>query len=427
MIIASEIQEKEIHKERVLLILLVFPIIFFIFGLLTSFNPVGEEFLLIKGLWSILSSPTILITDFLEVGGIGAAFINASLIGFLNLFLLRYYKLRINGLLIAAFMTVLGFSFFGKNMFNILPIYLGGYLYCYYQKISMREVILVIMFSTSMAPIVSEISFAQIFPRIYGLPIGILVGMLIGFIIVPLASHMLRFHDGFNLYNIGFTSGIVGTVFTSILRGFQKVIMPVDILYLENDTSITIMLTVLFIYLIIVGLMINKEGLKKYKHIFKYRGRIVTDFTQQIGYGITFLNMGLMGILCLIYVVLIGGVINGPVLAGIFTVVGFSAFGKHPKNCLPITVGVVVAAFLMGHNLSSTGIVISVLFSTTIAPIAGTYGVGIGVLAGMLHLALVTNIGVVHGGINLYNNGFSGGLVAGFLIPIIDAYKKGEV
>ncbi|WP_069998033.1 DUF1576 domain-containing protein [Cellulosilyticum sp. I15G10I2] len=427
MILANNIQEKEIRKEHVLSILLVFPITFLLFGLLNTIYLKEDGILLIHGLRNIMTSPTILITDFLEIGGIGASFINSALIGFINLFLLKHYKMKINGLLIAAFMTVLGFSFFGKNIFNILPIYLGGYLYAFHQKISMKDILLAIMFSTSMAPIVSEISFAPIFLKPYGLILGISVGVLIGFIIVPLSSHMLRFHDGFNLYNIGFTSGIVGTVFTSILRSFKKEIMPVSILYLEYNAYIIGVLTVLFIYLIIAGRIINKEVLSKYKDIFKYRGRIVTDFTQQLGYGVTFVNMGAMGLLSLLYVIVVGGIVNGPVLAGIFTVVGFAAFGKHPKNCFPIVFGVVIAAILMGHELSATGIIISVLFSTTIAPIAGTYGVKIGILAGMLHLALVTNIGVVHGGINLYNNGFSGGLVAGFLIPIIDAFKKGEM
>ncbi|MDF2613065.1 MAG: conserved rane protein of unknown function [Clostridia bacterium] len=427
MIITHNIQEKEVKKERILFILSVFPITFLIFALLMIKGQDGEPISLLKGLWKIISSPTILITDFLEVGGIAASFVNSALIGFLNLFLLKYYKMRINGLLIAAFMTVLGFSFFGKNIFNILPIYIGGYLYCYYQKVSMKEIILIIMFSTSMAPIVSEISFTTIFPKPYGLLIGILVGVLIGFIIVPLSSHMLRFHDGFNLYNIGFTSGIVGTVFTSILRSFKIDIKSVDILYLNKDISIVGLLAVMFVYLMLVGFFINKDVFKDYKKILKYKGRTVTDFTAQLGYGVTFFNMGFMGLLSLVYITAVNGTVNGPVLAGIFTVVGFSAFGKHPKNCFPIVFGVVLAGMLMHYDLSSTGLIISVLFSTTIAPIAGTYGIGVGVLAGMLHLALVTQIGYIHGGINLYNNGFAGGLVAGFLIPIIDAFKKGEM
>ena len=108
------------------------------------------------------------------------------------------------------------------------------------------------------------------------------------------------------------------------------------------------------------------------------------------------------------------------------TIVGFAAFGKHPKNCAPLVAGVLMAGVFFGYDFSSTTFIISALFSTTIAPIAGAYGPIIGVVAGILHLTLVTNIGIIHGGINLYNNGFSGGLVAGFLVPIIDAFRRGN-
>lgn len=54
------------------------------------------------------------------------------------------------------------------------------------------------------------------------------------------------------------------------------------------------------------------------------------------------------------------------------------------------------------------------LFGTALAPIAGVYGFLPGMVAGWLHLAVVQNIGSVHGGMNLYNNGFSAGVVAAF-------------
>ena len=46
------------------------------------------------------------------------------------------------------------------------------------------------------------------------------------------------------------------------------------------------------------------------------------------------------------------------------------------------------------------------LFGTTLAPTAGQYGVVAGILAGFLHMSLVTNIGFLHAGMNLYNNRF---------------------
>jgi len=426
VVFSNRIDEKDLHKEQKLLILAAFPALFLIFGIFYGLVEGTKGRTILEGLSAIILSPTTLITDFLVIGGIGAAFINSALIGFYNLYLLKHFKMRINGLLIAAFFTVLGFAFFGKNVINILPIYLGGYLYARYQKIPMKNVILVIMFSTALAPIVSFITFGGIFQEGFSYLMGILAGLAIGFIIVPLSSHMIRFHDGYNLYNIGFTAGIVGTVITSALRSFKIDIAPVNIISESNNPWIIGMLVCLFIYLIGAGLRTNPTTLKDYKKILQYRGRTITDFTSLVGYGITFFNMGVMGLSSLLLVLLLGGVVNGPVLAAILTVVGFSAFGKHPKNAWPLMAGVILAGLFFSYDFSSTAFIISLLFSTTIAPIAGAYGPIAGVIAGMLHLTLVTNIGIIHGGINLYNNGFAGGLVAGFMLPIIDAFKRGD-
>lgn len=420
MVLGFKTNERELHKESKLLILSIFPIAFLLFSLLLG-ESLSEMY---EGIIDIVLSPTLLVTDFLELGGVSAAFFNASVIGFFNIYLLKRFKLRINGLLIAAFMTVLGFSFFGKNIINIIPLYIGGFLYAKYQNIKMRDVILVTMFSTALAPLVSQIIFGGIIDSPYNYGIGVTVGVLIGFIIVPLSSHMLKFHDGFNLYNIGFTAGIIGTLFTSILKSFDRSFEPVSLIYSSENAQMFGMLIFLFLLLIGLGIIINPRAVIDYKHILKYRGRTITDFTHLLGYGITFVNMGLMGLLSVLYVYMIKGVINGPVLAGIFTIVGFAAFGKHPKNCFSVALGVILAALLMQYDLSSTGMIISVMFSTTLAPIAGTYGVIAGAIAGMLHMAVVTNIGVIHGGVNLYNNGFSGGLVAGILVPVIEAFKK---
>lgn len=416
--------EKELHKEDKLKIFVVFPLTFFILGIIYSFYEISDNYILKDGLKNIISSPTILITDFLELGGIGATFVNVSLIGFFNLYLIKKYKLRINGLIIAAFLTVMGFSFFGKNIFNIVPIYLGGYLYSLRKKIEFKNIIVSIMFSTALAPVVSEISFLDILPPKISILIGISFGTFIGFIITPLASHMVKFYDGYNIYNLGFTAGILGTVLTSFFRSLNITIEPVSILYQKNNYFVIFVLFMLFLYLMIVGIYVNKDCIKQFKHIFNYSGKVVTDYTYLLGYGLTFFNMGLMGILCLIFVMLIGGTINGPVIAGIFTVVGFSAFGKHLKNCVPLVVGVLVTAMFLDYNINSTVVIITMLFSTTLAPIAGVYGFTIGVLAGIIHFVLATNVGIIHGGVNLYNNGFAGGLVAGFLLPILDAFVE---
>lgn len=402
---------------------MVIPLLFILVGFIYGGLNLGLDGLL-EGYTEIIVSPTILLTDFIFVSGIGATFINVGIVGLLNILLIHKYKLKINGALIAAFMTVIGFSFFGKNIYNVLPIYLGGLLYTKYQKMSFKDVIVVMMFGTALAPIISEISFAQIMPMPYSIITGQVTGIFIGFVLVPLSSHMLKFHDGYNLYNIGFTSGIIGTVITSILRSLGIEVAPVNLIYLENSRIIIGTIIIIFLMFILVGLLINPKALKQFKQLFRYKGRLITDFSYLLGYGISFLNVGILGLFSVTIVLAFGGVINGPVLAGIFTVAGFGAFGKHFKNIIPVMVGVIVTAVVLGYDLDSTAVLITLLFSTTLAPVAGAYGPVVGIVAGMFHMILVTNVGVIHGGINLYNNGFSGGLVAGVLLPVVDAFRK---
>ena len=103
---------------------------------------------------------------------------------------------------------------------------------------------------------------------------------------------------------------------------------------------------------------------------------------------------------------------------------GFAAFGKHPKNVIPIILGVYLASSINKYGISSTDAIIVALFSTTLAPIAGEYGIFYGILAGFIHKAVATNVGFLHGGINLYNNGLAGGFVAAILVPLIRDFRE---
>lgn len=169
--------------------------------------------------------------------------------------------------------------------------------------------------------------------------------------------------------------------------------------------------------LIIIGFYINDNSLSGYFSLIKDNG-YKSDFTQKYGYGLTFINMGVMGFVSIGFVMITGQAFNGPVLAALFTVVGFSANGKTVFNTLPILLGVLLAS--LGSKGSIFTLAISGLFGTALAPISGIFGPVAGIIAGWLHLAVVQNVGLVHGGLNLYNNGFSAGIVAGFLLPIFN-------
>lgn len=134
--------------------------------------------------------------------------------------------------------------------------------------------------------------------------------------------------------------------------------------------------------------------------------------------------MGLMGIIATSYALWVSGQLNGPIIGGILTVVGFGAFGKHPRNVIPILMGVLTLNFFTSFDHTSTTAVVAGLFGTTLAPIAGYFGVLPGILAGFIHMTMVLNVGALHSGVNLYNNGFSGGFVAAIMVPLLEMVQQ---
>ncbi|MCK9266196.1 DUF1576 domain-containing protein [bacterium] len=383
---------------------------------------------ILEGISQIVLSPGLLLTDYLAIGGLNATLLNAGLCGLASALLILLCKIEVNGPFIAAVYTVVGFAFFGKNIFNIWPILGGVYLSGIYKKIPFRNNLLIALFGTTLAPLVSFFAFGSGLPTLQGVLLGISFGLASGFILPSLASHMLRFHDGYNLYNVGFTGGIIGSFIVANARSFGVEIYTVNILSEEYDFFFKIFLGFVFIGLILTGLIFTRSSSEKIyiplKRIYRSSGRLVSDFTILGNFPSTFINMGIMGIASMIFVFLVGGTLNGPIVGSILTVVGFAAFGKHVRNCFPILIGVVLASFMKIWETSTTIVIIAGLFGTTLAPIAGQYGFIAGMLAGFFHLSIVMNVASLHGGINLYNNGFAGGFVAAFLVPIIDFIKR---
>ena len=400
---------KEIELLTVALSMLI--LIFFITYI------INEHENIFIGMYKIITSPAVLVTDFIKVGGIGAAFLNAILIFSFNFFLVKSFKVKITGITIAAFFTVLGFSFFGKNILNILPFYLGGMLYSIYTSTDFSEHIIPIAFSSALAPFVSSVAFYGEISYETSYINAILIGVLIGFIVVPLAKSLYDFHEGYDLYNLGFTAGILGSVIIAVLKLYHFEITPQYLLSTEYDIPLKVLCSSLFLSLIIIGFYINDSSLSGYFSLMKDDG-YKSDFVKKYGYGLTFINMGVMGFISIGFVIITGQTFNGPILAGVFTVVGFSANGKTVFNTFPILVGILLAS--LGSKGNDFTLAISGLFGTALAPISGVFGPIAGIIAGWLHLAVVQNVGLVHGGLNLYNNGFSAGIVAGFLLPIFN-------
>lgn len=385
---------------------------------------------IVAGIGRIIADPDYLVTDYIGVGGMGAAFVNAGILTLMaTLALDRMKALKFQGMTIAAILTFSGFSLFGKNIVNVWPIILGVFLYSKYKKECFSKHVYVALFGTAISPILTSIAISESYPLAVGIALASLVGATIGFFFAPLAGELVRYHQGFDLYNIGFVSGMIGTIVVFISGTYGFVQEPRLIWTSGNNISLGIFVYLICTSLIGIGLLLEgREAIEGYKRILKTSGRLFGyGYVEREGFAATLLNIGITGAFVTTIVLVIGGDLNGPVFAGIFTVMGFCAMGKNTKNIIPIIIGVMLGALTKTMDLTEPPIVLAILFGTGLAPVTGEFGNRMGLLAGFLHSAIVLNVGFMNGGFNLYNNGFSIGLVTGFLLPIMETIKNYQV
>ena len=410
-------------NQRLLLIVALFPLAFVGIGLALD-TPQN----LAKGLLAIVSSRDTLVTDYMGLGGIGAAFLHAGLLTLLAIACYHLSGATIGGASVACLMLVLGFGLFGKSLINVWFIVLGVWLFArFVKKEPFAKHINTAFFGAALAPIFTEIVFSSTLPLHLSLPLAVATTLLLGFVLVPVAANLFKAHMGHTLYNIGWVAGIVGTVIVAVYKGYGFVPDPVFIWTRGNNLLLGSILAGLFAATAVLGLVLDRDAWRKEAYILRLCGRSPTDFVALAGIGPTLLNMSLTGAIGTAYVLLVGSDLNGPTLGAIFTIVGFSAFGKHPKNIVPIMVGVFIATLTKTWSAGDPGLVLAALFGTTLAPIAGRFGWHWGIVAGLLHGSVAQSVGQVHGGLVLYNNGFAAGLVAAVLVPLILALQpQGE-
>jgi len=397
---------------------MLLPIIFGILFIITfAIEPVDQMF---AGFLRILTSPSILVTDYLYIGGLAATLFNVSLTVLLNLLLIRWMKLKMTGPIFACLLTIAGFAFFGKNLFNALPMYFGIYLYAKVSKTPIQSYILVLLLSSGISPIVSYIIFGMNLQLFIGIPLAVFTGVLIGFILPLFNVHALKFHQGYNLYNTGFSMGVLSMVLTGIITSFVEINRSVDVsnFYHQELFYATLIVSIFFI---VFAFLINRKVYQKYSALMKRSGRLLSDFFDN-GKDVTLLNIGIMGIFSLLMVIFFKVDINGPVMGAILTIMGFAAFGKHPKNSFPVVLGAALAIWLTPIDFT-LGPILALFFVTGLAPLAGRFGFIAGVIGGFLHLLITPLALSFQGGFDLYNNGFAAGFVAAILSSLFIAIK----
>ena len=380
---------------------------------------------ILPGLYHIITMQDLLITDYVRIAGPGAALINAAIVTIISICLIRFSRNHFNGFTLVEIGLMAGFSLFGKNFVNIWPIILGTWLYARYQKEPFSKHVSVALMSTSLAPLVSYMAFGS---KHSSLLLGLLSGVMVGFILPSLSTYTYKVQNGMNLYNMGFACGLVALMVVPMLTAFGD--EPDSALYWTQGYNLQFGLAIGALCLALILLGFTAAGNPPwavwagYRRLLSTSGRAPSDFLRMFGAGPVLVNVGFNGLIGIAYILLVRGDLNGPTLGGIFTIMGFSAFGKHPRNILPVMVGVALGAYGVHQTPDMPALQLAGLFGTTLAPIAGHFGWPFGVLAGFIHSALVLQTGDPVAGLNLYNNGFSGGLIAIVFYPTITAIAR---
>lgn len=417
--VARVVKKEPLTRNDKFILLSMIPIYFIVVGMVLQ--PIDE---IIVGIGHIFEEPDFLITDYFVIGGFGAAFLNAGAITLMSIGILYALGKEVSGHTITSICLMFGFSLFGKNLLNIWTILFGVFLYAKYHKASFSRYIYVGYYGTSLSPIITQVMQIEPMPPAGRFLLCLLVGTVIGFVLPPLATHVHYAHQGYSLYNVGFASGIIATVIVSVFKSFGFETQSRLIWSTGNNLLFMGVLITLFGGMILLGMIRDgKKIFSFYWKLLKSYGISGTDYLKEMGGAVTAFNMGINGIFATLFVVAVAGDLNGPTIGSILTIVGFSATGKHLRNITPIMVGVVIGSLTKEWDIYQPSPILALLLSTTLAPIAGEFGVIAGLIAGYLHSSVALNVGIVYGGMNLYNNGFAGGIVAIFMVPVLQSVR----
>ena len=422
-----------------------------------------KEWDFFKNLVRIITSPSKLVTDYFALGGLGSTLFNAAVCGLLTNLIVYLSRAKANATILAGYMLVVAHCFYGLNFLNMWPPFFGILLYCGVMNKKVSENIHIALFSTALAPFVSELCFRYTVENYsldvvridcVGVILSLVCGLAIGFVIPALLPGTASMHRGYNLYKAGLAIGILGIFLNAFMYNTLGVSKPGQ-LDIVNDTYyalpygsrgfMNVFFVMLFLITFIVGFILNGKSLKDFNRLLKCTGK-GTDYTDKFGMPVCMINIAVYGmaILCYLNIVFIlpsifpglpeGVGFTGATAGIIFAALTFAADGQHVRVVFPIVVGyialfsiVVVICLISGYDipwtLSTQSYINGLAFATGLCPFAGKYGFRYGVLAGFMSAIICTITAEMHGGFVLYNGGFTAGLTALILLPILDFYN----
>ena len=371
-------------------------------------------------------------------GGFSGTFLNAALVCAVCLGIYHLPGAKPDAVSVLAFFLTAGFCFWGTTILNIWFSFAGVLLYCLVKKKQPGAMANAFLFSTGLAPLITEMLFR--YPgevwhcfTAFGVVLALAVGVFIGFIFPAVLPHSPKMHKGYDLYNAAIPIGLTAFFLRALL---YKVFTPApptaeSVGLADSFVPVSIgFCLVVFGLAVVFGLLLGGAG--RYGALLKDSG-YNADYGTKYGSAASILNFGIYGLFIVLYYVLIGAKWNAATLGCVFCMVCCCFKGSHPRNVWPIMVGYIAASFLAKFVCGLTGadfsmainaqaIVIGLCFASGLSPIAGEYGWFAGIVSGMIHYTLVTCVPLLHGGFCLYNGGFTAGFTCFLFVPLLEHF-----
>ncbi|MCI8525724.1 MAG: DUF1576 domain-containing protein [Oscillospiraceae bacterium] len=389
----------------------------------------GEIF---TGLGRILTSPAQITKDYFEVGSVSAAFFNAGLVGAACCLLMCIPGFEASGTTAIAYLLTVGFSFWGMNIVNIWPCMLGSFLYALVRREKPASAVNFAMFSTGLAPLVTDLFLR--YPGLenhgytaLGLVLGIAVGCVIGFLTAMGCAHSPNVHKGYSIYSAALPIGMLGFFLRALLYNtLGNELPPIEAVLGDGFPVLcNVFCVVVFLAMAAAGFVLNGRSFAGYWTLLRDTGR-KADYAVRYGPGLALMNLGLYGLMIVLYYNLVGAAWTGVTFGVVFCMLATGVSGSHPLNIWPIMAGYVLMSFAGVSAINAQPIIIGLCFASGLTPVAGEYGWIVGIVAGALHYSLVTSVPALHGGFCLYNGGFTCCLLCILLVPVLEKFLKSK-
>ena len=291
----------------------------------------------------------------------------------------------------------------------------------------MSHYVYVGLYGTSLSPIITQLMHIGDLPVAARFFLALTAGITIGFLLPPLAAQVHHAHQGYSLYNVGFAGGIIATVIVSLLKSFGVTVESLSDLVHRKRFPVFLTISINPFSRHGRGSLLLSEGAAWWRNIRKFftaPATAVSDYLRDNGGPATVLNMAVNGFMATLLVLIAGGDLNGPTIGGIFYYCGIQLHWKTRPQYISHHGGRVSGRAYQAVEYQRSVADVSVsLFHHAGSHLrriwlAGRTGGRFPPLLGGLKRG-----NCIWGEMNLYNNGFAGGMVAIFMVPVIQSVR----